>query len=220
VIPAYHWVPKEAFQEISDSGEIIPAIDRLNTEIFHEKCSSEMENLAHQMKGKLVDPIAWKGLFRLIADRIEHFASESPGSSHTFTQLGCIDLLAMDAENVFLQVGQWPVWAGRNPTGFVFDSADLIQRGAFFREKDLAPAYWAGLKKIVMKKFETVDAAEDAIISMFGDIQEKHDKAGAAAAKALKKHHSRSEPPELLWHGRLPVSLAIDWIYEGETARV
>ena len=84
MIPAYHWVPKEAFQEISDSGEIIPAIDRLNTEIFHEKCSSEMENLAYQLKGKLVDPIAWKGLFRLIADRIEHFASESPGSSHTF----------------------------------------------------------------------------------------------------------------------------------------
>lgn len=219
MIPAYHWVPKEAFKEISESGEIIPATDRLNTEIFHEKCASEMENLAYQLKGKLVDPIAWKGLFRLIADRIDHFYSLSPGSLHMFTQLGCIDLLAMDVENVFLQVGEWPMWAGENPTGFVFDAADLIQRGAFFREKDLAPSYWAGLQKIVMKKFETVDGAKDAIISMFVDIQEKYDKAGADAFKALRKKSRRSEPPELLWHGRLPVAHAIDWLYEGETVR-
>lgn len=220
MIPAYHWVPKETFHEISSSGHIIPASERLDPKIFQDKCAGELENLAHTLKGQPVDPIAWKGLGQLIGDRLEEFSSWSPGSPHTFTQLGCIDLLALDAESVFLQVGQWPMWAGRNPSGFIFDAEELIRRGAFFREKDLAIAYWAGLQKVVIKKFDTVDDAETAIVSMFRDVQEKYDKSGAAAARALKKRHGRSEPPELLWHGRLPVSLAIDWIYEGETARV
>jgi len=219
VIPAYHWVPKEAFHEISSSGHIIPASERLDPKIFQDKCAGELENLAYTLKGQPVDPIAWMGLGKLLGDRLEDFATWSPGSPYTFTQLGCIDLLALDAESVFLQVGQWPMWAGRNPSGFVFDAEELIRRGVFFREKDLAIAYWAGLQKVVLRKFPTVDDAETAIVSMFSDVQKKYDKTGAAAAKALKKRRRESEPAELLWHGRLPVSLAIDWIYEGETQR-
>lgn len=219
MIPAFHWVPKEAFREIADSRWIVPAIDRLNPEIFQDKCAAELENVAYHLQGKPIDPMAFKGLGQLIADRLEHFSSSSPGSRHTFSQLGCIDFLAMDAENVFLQVGQWPMWAGENPTGFVFDAEDLVRRGAFFRDKDLAPLYWDGLLKVMLKKFETADQAEDEIVSMFGDVQKKYDKFDAAALNALKKKVRGSQPPELLWHGRLPVALAIDWLYEGETAR-
>ena len=192
----------------------------MDPKILQDKCATELENLAYTLKGKAVDPVAWKGLGRLIGDRLEHFASESPGSRHTFSQLGCIDLLALDAELVFLQVGRWPMWAGSNPSGFVFDAEDLIRRGAFFRQKDLAPAYWAGLQRIVMQKFSSVDSAEDAIISMFADIHDKYDKSGDDAIRELKKKRKSANPPELLWDGRLPISLSVDWLYEGETVTV
>lgn len=215
---AYHLVPKDAFQAISEYGHIVPAIERLSHEVLQNRCSSEMENLANGLKGQPVDPVAWRAVGRLEAERLQEFAERSPGS-HTVTQLGCVDLLALDAENVFLQVGEWPSWASERPTGFIFEAEELLRRGASLREKDLAVSYWAGIQKFVLKKFDNLDDAKEALVSMFREIQAKYDRTGAEAAKALKKRRRGSEPAELLWHGRLPISLAVDWVYEGESQR-
>lgn len=213
MIPAYHAVPKRAFRKVLGVGHLTPAIERLHPNVFTESCERQISNLGDLLEGKRLDPIGMKVLKNLSSKMIDDLSrwQEESGieASSEHTQLGCVDFLAKDVENVFLQVGRWPDWGSISPAGFVFNSEDLVERGATFRRRDLAPLYWSGLQKIMTRKFKDVGSAQKAITSMFLEIQRENDLIGSAALKALKERPGR-QPAELLWNGRLPIELAVE----------
>lgn len=214
MIKAYHWVPKSGFPSVLEKGYLTPAVERLSPGFFRERCSGYLQDV-------LRDPdlrpssISVQAIERLMEDRIEELSEQSQAdfSQREFSQLGCIDLMAGDHESVFLQVGRWVDWGGDlRPTGFSFDTADLIREGAILREKDLAPLYWYGLNKFLAKSWEDPDQAKEALVQVFADIQRDHELRGKAAIKALPKLGPR-KASELLWNGRLPISLAVESFY-------
>lgn len=214
LVPAYHWVPKSAFHSVLEKGYLTPAIERLSPGFFREKCDDEFENIggiAYETS-RPVNPVSLEAAKRLVNDRIEDLFQWSRGgfSREEFSQLGCIDLMAGDHELVFLQVGRWIDWGGnQKPTGFVFDAASLIREGAVLRKKDLAPLYWDGLNRFLLKDHGSLDHAEDVLVQVFAGIQRANELRGAAAIKALSRLGKRGAS-ELLWNGRLPISLAVE----------
>lgn len=211
MIPAYHWVPKSAFPSVMEKGYLTPAIERLSPGFFRERCSGYLQDILRDPDLR-PNSISVLAIEQLMEDRIEDLRQWSHGDflEKEFSQLGCIDLMAGDHQSVFLQVGRWIDWGSdRKPTGFVFDAADLIREGGVLREKDLAPLYWAGLNKFLAKGWADVDDASAALVDVFDGIQKFHDLRGKTAIKALGKLGKRGAS-ELLWNGRLPVSLAVE----------
>jgi hypothetical protein len=209
MIKAYHWVPQRAFPEIARVGHLTPAIERLDRGVFHDKCDEMLESLGSTLRERPVNVFAQQALQSLIEGRLAEFAARPSAGREPFTQLGCIDLLAMDAENVFLQVGRPPDWSDERFSGFVFDAEELVRRGATFRRKDLAPAYWAALQKFMAMPFQDSDHALDELVETFVRVQKANDLRGVPGLRALRGKHGR-QPPELLWQGRLPIDLAVE----------
>lgn len=209
IVRAYHWVPKKAFQKVVEVGYLTPAIERMSPEFFMGRCA---EYIRKTMREIDVNPVCVQAIEHLIGDRIRDLCDWSRADSlqGEFSQLGCIDFMAKDHESVFLQVGRWIDWGSdQRPTGFSFDAVGLIREGAVFREKDLAPLYWNAVNKFLDQDWKDIDRAQSALAQAFTDVQRAHESRGDSAVKAVKAIGRRGAS-ELLWNGRLPVSLAVE----------
>jgi hypothetical protein len=229
MVKAYHRVSSNsAYEAILGIGAILPAAWRMHSDQALYLCEGELEDISGQK------PEARQGVDRLLHERIREISDLqkreklNPPLTHT-TMLFCADLIAGDFMNVFLSPGGftnamaargWPL------SGFAFDAEELIRLGAEYRPEDLGFHFKSAINSTLRSDFGKHGAYEAVKIS----LEEKRLKVlkGNDVLKAMKifdkpshdptAHREYDWPanPEIVWHGPLPLDLAVEFWMNGK----
>jgi hypothetical protein len=223
MIKAYHQVGTdsmssgkraELFDRILKLGTILPAIERVQRREMKNECFSPLESYGEPIwsKFQLATRKAMAAIEKMAKEVIEQLPEE--GTTHTL--FNCTDLLAGDLGRLFLSIGGW--YTGFK-NGFVYDAQDLLMRGAMFRPFDLLGHFNSAITEAAKLNYKTVGEARGVIESMiYGEIEDRSytgkegiDELDACIAGAGDYQDKPGCPSgEIVWEGRLPVSLATE----------
>lgn len=229
VIKAYHRVSSNAASEaILKIGAILPAAWRMHSDQALYMCEEDLEKfIGQQSEARSGVDMLLHERIREISELQKHEGLNPP--TIPATMLFCADLIAGDFVNVFLSPGGftnamaargWPL------SGFAFDAEELIRRGAEYRPEDLGFRFRNAISNTLKSDFGKHSAYEAIKIT----LEEKRVDVlkGDDALKALKlfdkpshdptAHREYDWPanPEIVWHGPLPLDLAIEFWMNGK----
>lgn len=218
MIKAYHQVgidgmkPRELSQlleRVAKLGVILPATDRLSRGEMELECFDQSR---YPIRTR------FKGARSMMIEAMEDIARERisilPEDGSPQSMFNCIDLIAGDLNLVFLSIGDWYAV----PNGFVFDAADLLERGAEFRPGDILGELGYRLEEVSRWNYGTYSEARRAIEDVAKDVIRRNSLRGASALRAIKRCLKEGEGDckvgELVWEGPLPLDLSVeawDW---------
>ncbi len=208
-------------------GAVLPAVFFLKPDQIFRLCRAVGITLKALKKGFQGYPMALEGLKEAAAEYAERLAAiqatkgivapgleEFESSEYRLaSDLECEDVLAGDAERVFLSLGQWHT--SRSESGFVYDAEVLVGLGAAVRPKDLLHHYTRFVQDVLSNPdWSDPPEAGDAIAKGLEEIRSRNEIRGSDAVGFLnglsgapRKVASESE---VVWDGPLPVDLAVE----------
>lgn len=222
MIRAYHQVgtdsmsPKkraELFDHIVKLGALLPAMERVKRLEMKNECFSSASHYGATIQDKFKD--ATKNARKALKEMAQEVIAQLPEEGTTHTLFNCTDLLAGDMGRIFLSIGEW--YTGFK-NGFVFDAHDLLMRGARFRPLDLLGHFNSAITEAVKYSYKTVRESRYLIENMiYGEVQDRSytgqegiDELEECLAGAGDYENRKGCPgAEIVWEGRLPVSLAM-----------
>lgn len=221
-VQAFHSANPAVVEEILEQRHIQVGMARLLPSIWLTDCPArirEMMNIVLDEGAGTVNEPALQALDDLSVEMAEamHAWQKANGMipTGTETDFQCVDFLAGDLDFVFLSVGGWVKFANDEPSGFVFDAEELLRNGAILRLMDLGPRYAAALRELLVKPWKSYSKARDGILAALAGVQSQGQLHGKQAIEFLRTSWALNSgrPPEILWQGDLPVSLAKEvWI--------
>lgn len=204
----------ELFDHILRLGTILPAIERVKRREMQDECFSPLEihgaPIRHKFEG------ATRKAMAALEEMAQEVIDQLPEKGTTHTLFNCTDLLAGDLDRLFLSIGGW--YTGFK-NGFIYDAQDLLMRGARFRPFDLLGHFNSAITEAVKLNYKTVKEARGVIESMIdGEIQDRSytgkegldDLDACLAGAGDYQDNPRCRRSEIVWEGRLPVSLAVE----------
>jgi hypothetical protein len=194
--------------QVMEIGSLLPAVERVSRAEMEAECfGDEREVSLHQRFRTNAQSIA---ALRQIA---RDWTRQLPEGGSVHTMFNCIDILAGDLGSLFLSVDRWYTV----PNGFVFDAEELIRKGATFRNRDILGELGFAIENIAKKKFGSVPEARAEIEQTIDDVVLGYSFGGSDALAQLRNCHKKKDctEAELIWHGRLPISMALEVWSEG-----
>jgi len=227
--PAFHFIRREYLDEVLESGDILPAIHRINLGTLKDKCDTRdmEETIVRGFDDPKPKKTAMQYYRRLISEALK--AVRDFQRSHGIrplkhaTEFQCTDLLAGDLECVFLSLDDWVSW-GRSQTGLIFDARDLVSKGASVRPVDLNNKYWRVLRAAFRSDWKSYGDFERIVLSWFQQVQSTNSLSGEEAAEHLggprvtdmyKLLSDDDNPPEIVVCGSVPVEWAVAYCIDG-----
>lgn len=237
MIPAYHFASATAVDGILRQGKILPGIYRLDPSIWQWDCDNRIRGLLEDVANQAVlrarhqgaeaaeepmDETALSALHDLVASRADELdrwqKRRRIEARQTKTEFECFDFLARDLEHVFLAAHDWPWFASREVSGFVFDAEELVWHGAVVRPVDLAETYNTEIRKVLERSWDSSEAATEAFEAAFAGAKRRNELRGSEALRFLSQADPANwpEPPEVVWPGDLPIDMALSVWKNGE----
>ena len=228
MIKAYHQTRRSIDVDlVLEAGAILPAVYFLKPDQIFRLCKAVGITMKALKRGFQGHPVALEGLkeaAEMYAESLEGIQKAkgiaAPGveeieSSPYRLKSGfeCEDVLAGDAECVFLAMGGW--FSRRGESGFVFDAESMVNWGATVRPADLLGHYTRLVQEVLANPdWRSPADAREAIIRGLQEIRTRNELSGSGALQFLREN-SRAVLPgrtesEIVWQGPLPVDLAVE----------
>lgn len=221
MVPAFYWMRPVAFNEALRDGFISPASMKVRPFVWIEICKDFLREIyVYADWNGRSDTNALLAIEELVKERVADISRRLPGRAADHgSDFTCPEMLAGDADFVFLLLWDWVPHGRTRPNGFVFDAEVLAERGGALRRRDLEKDYVGALKRVLSETWESVDAAKDGIVRALEQVMENgevrgtdaiQEMAALEAAGASKQAEEQGGSITFVWHGPLPLDYVIE----------
>lgn len=231
MVPAFYWMRPVAFNEALRDGFISPASMKVRPFVWIEICKDFLREIyVYADWNGRSDTNALLAIEELVKERVADISRRLPGRAADHgSDFTCPEMLAGDADFVFLSLWNWVPHGWTRPHGVVFDAEVLADLGGALRrpaqvldplhERGGKSDYMDALKRVVLETWESVDEAKDGIVRALEQVTENVEVRGTDAiremtaldaAGARKQAEQQGGSIEFVWHGPLSIDFAIE----------